>query len=77
VRLGYHVGPSYVADRVEGVLEGYTCHSLRHRFATCAYRATKDIRAVQELLGHSSPTTTAKYVLIDEDAMEAAVLSVA
>ena len=77
VRHGYHVGPSYVADRVEAVLEGWTCHSLRHRFATCAYRATRDIRAVQELLGHSSPTTTAKYVLIDEDAKEAAVLAVA
>lgn len=77
VRPGCHVGPSYVADHVEKVLEGYTCHSLRHRFATCAYRATRDIRAVQELLGHSSPTTTAKYVLIDEDAKEAAVLAVA
>lgn len=77
VRSGQHVGPSYVAGRVEAVLEGYTCHSLRHRFATCAYRATRDIRAVQELLGHSSPTTTAKYVLIDEDSLEAAVLAVA
>jgi integrase len=77
VRIGQPVGPSYVASRVEAVLEGYTCHSLRHRFGTMTYRGSKDIRATQMLLGHSSPTTTALYVLIDEDELEAAVLAVA
>lgn len=57
--------------------DGWTTHSLRHRFATQAYRATRDIRAVQQLLGHSSPTTTARYVLVDEDSLAAAVLAVA
>lgn len=38
-----------------------TLHQCRHRFATAAYRACQDIRAVQELLGHASPTTTAIY----------------
>lgn len=38
-----------------------TLHQCRHRFATATYRACQDIRAVQELLGHSSPTTTAIY----------------
>lgn len=72
-----HVCPDYVADRVEAVLEGWTTHSLRHRFATQAYRATKDIRAVQQLLGHASPTTTARYVLLDEDTLAAVVQAVA
>lgn len=72
-----HMSPDYVADRVESVLEGWTTHSLRHRFATQAYRATKDIRAVQQLLGHASPTTTARYVLLDEDTLAAVVQAVA
>lgn len=38
-----------------------TLHQCRHRFATATYRQCKDIRAVQELLGHASPTTTAIY----------------
>ncbi|WP_375490206.1 tyrosine-type recombinase/integrase [uncultured Jatrophihabitans sp.] len=42
-----------------GVTE--TLHQCRHRFATSAYQACQDIRAVQDMLGHASPTTTAIY----------------
>lgn len=38
-----------------------TGHQLRHWFATRVYRATRDLRLTQELLGHASPTTTACY----------------
>ena len=38
-----------------------TLHQCRHRFATDAYRASHDLRLVQELLGHQSPSTTAGY----------------
>lgn len=44
-------------------------HSLRHRFATTAYQATRDLRAVQELLGHTSPTTTAIYTAVADDSL--------
>lgn len=44
----------------------YTAHQLRHRYGTTAYRLSKDIRMVQELLGHSSPTTTARYAAYDK-----------
>lgn len=75
---GRHVTGDYVAARVCAVLpDGWTAHNLRHRFATQAYRSTKDIRAVQQLLGHASPTTTARYTLVDQDALAAAVNAVA
>lgn len=47
-------------------------HAGRHRFATAAYRGTLDIRAVQSLLGHSSPTTTALYAASSNRATRAA-----
>jgi integrase len=73
-----HVGYDYVYKRIKAVLpRGFTPHQLRHRFATQAYRGTKDLRAVQELLGHSSPATTMRYTLIENDALAAAVASVA
>lgn len=40
---------------------GATAHQLRHWFGTNVYRASKDLRVTQELMGHSSPTTTAGY----------------
>jgi integrase len=48
-------------------------HQLRHRFATELYRDTRDLRMVQELLGHSSPTTTALYTAWSQDRAVAAV----
>lgn len=41
---------------------GVNPHSLRHAGATAAYRATRDLRAVQMLLGHSSLATTQRYL---------------
>lgn len=38
-----------------------TLHQCRHRFASTTYQACRDIRAVQDLLGHASPTTTSIY----------------
>lgn len=55
-----------------GRAAGVTLHQLRHRFATAAYRGTKDLRAVQESLGHSSPATTAIYAHNRAEAMHAA-----
>jgi integrase/recombinase XerC len=54
---------------------GTSMHQLRHRFATRAYDATRDLVAVQELLGHSDVGTTRKYVEMNRDRMAAAVAS--
>jgi site-specific recombinase XerD len=56
--------------------DGWTAHTLRHRFATQAYRVDRDLRAVQELLGHASPTTTAVYAAVPDGALTAAVMGV-
>jgi len=41
-----------------------TMHTLRHRAATDWYADSRDLRLVQELLGHSSPATTAGYAAL-------------
>lgn len=48
-------------------------HQLRHRFASTAYQACRDIRAVQELLGHASPTTTSRYAAFASEVATSAV----
>jgi integrase/recombinase XerC len=49
-----------------------TLHQLRHRFATQAYAVSRDIRVVQELMGHDDPATTAGYAAFsDADALAA------
>lgn len=75
---GRPVTADYVSDRLSRVLPPpYTPHSLRHRFATMAYRGTHDLRSVSLLLGHAKPETTVRYTLIDDDELTAAVNSIA
>ncbi|MFZ4894203.1 tyrosine-type recombinase/integrase [Plantibacter sp. Mn2098] len=50
---------------------GTNPHSLRHAAATAAYNGTKDMRGVQEFLGHASIATTEKYLHIAEDQIRA------
>ena len=71
---GGHLKANSVSVIVGRVLKpfGYTAHTLRHRFATKAYESTHDLRAVQELLGHSKPETTMRYTLVPDDALRAA-----
>jgi integrase len=51
-------------------------HQLRHRFLTMTYRSSHDLRVVQELAGHSSPSTTAGYAAYDRESAVAAVEAV-
>lgn len=74
---GGPIGPDVVGRTLSRVLgPGWTGHTIRHRFASQAYAADRDLRAVQELLGHSQPETTARYVQTPTGAKRAAVLAV-
>ena len=49
----------------------YGTHSMRRTKATLVYRRTKNLRAVQLLLGHSKLESTVRYLGIEvDDALE-------
>lgn len=75
---GGHVSPYYVGKLCSAALpDDWTVHKLRARYATRAYRGSRNIRAVQQLLGHSSVATTERYTKIDDDEVRAAAMAAA
>ncbi|MBA2557900.1 MAG: site-specific integrase [Chloroflexi bacterium] len=77
-RYGGHLAPAtiwrYVLDVAEAAGVGHvTPHQLRHTSLTEAYDATGDLRAVQDLAGHTDPAVTARYTRTSERRLAAAV----
>jgi len=48
-------------------------HTLRKTFGYHLYQATKDVAMLQDILNHSDPYITLKYIGVNQDAIDAAV----
>ena len=72
---GKRISPGRVWQRLDawakrrGLAEHVHPHMLRHSFATHMLQSSQDLRAVQELLGHASISTTQVYTHLDFQAL--------
>jgi integrase/recombinase XerD len=64
------------ALRKSGIGKGKGSHTLRHCFATHLLEAGVDLRTIQVLMGHTSITTTVKYLKVTDKKLETAHVAV-
>lgn len=64
-----------VNEHLHGIGIEDTGHAARHRFGTRAYQRSRDLRLVQDLLGHADPGSTAVYAAFAAEQAAAVVAS--
>lgn len=77
-RMEGHLSPAYVSKLLSQTLgPHWTGHTLRHRYSAVTFEKSRDVRAVQELLGHASLATTQRYIPVPGKNLRRAALSAA